>query len=326
MDASDVVQQMMRLLEHDQKQPKPKQAAQKPVVRKEMSSREQSCSQSGSAVVQDSGILATVMKTDGLNDVVSSKGFENKACSYVQSNLYETTLSPNLISGKTIPSSVQSCTANGIVAPDISPSLVDSGGLNGSVLLKCNKVPTCSDVQNNPKEKALHCQASDSGSVFSVVENCESEPVTGKSDLNACTVSGVVDVLHYAEGLNDCSVLSTRNTKPACGDVQDTLKESLHCQESDSGSAVSVVEDSEGEPITRKSDLKSSYKIVPVEAGSAKIDVNRIRETVKKRRKDRIINQKLVEDTDDVLDGEAWIERELENGIKVESAHSKWSL
>lgn len=256
MNVSDVVQQMMRLLEQNQKQPPSmsgKQTAPKPIVTKEMSSSPQSCSLSGSVVAQDSGMLASVAQAEGLNDYVSSKCYENQVCYNVQDNLKETTLYSKPLAGNTMSSSPQSCTVSGSVVAQVSgilASMVNAEGLNSSVLFKCNKKPACSDVRDTMKETSLHCQASDSGSAASVVEDCEGEPVTGKSDLN------------------------------------------------------------------------SSYKIVSVEDGSAKIDVNRIRETFKKRRKDRITDRKLVEDKDDDMDSEAWIERELENGIKLESANS----
>lgn len=247
-----VVQQMMRLLEQNQKQPPSmsgKRTAPKPIVKKEMSCSPQSCSLSGSVVALDSGMLASVAKAEGLDDYVSSKCYENQVCNNVQDNLKETTLYSKPSAGNTMSSSPQSsCTVSGsVVAQDsgILASMVNAEGLNGSVSLKCNKKLPCSDTL---KETSLHCQASDCGSAASVVEDCEGEPVTGKSDLN------------------------------------------------------------------------SSYKIVSVEDGSAKIDVNRIRETFKKRRRDRITDRKLVEDKDgDDMDSEAWIERELEKGIKLEN-------
>lgn len=83
---------------------------------------------------------------------------------------------------------------------------------------------------------------------------------------------------------------------------------------SDCGSsAESVVEDCNGGLIS-----SSSCMIVSVKCGNNKIDVDRIREALKKRRLDIITNAKSVEVTGDDLDCEAWIEKELENGVQQE--------
>lgn len=83
---------------------------------------------------------------------------------------------------------------------------------------------------------------------------------------------------------------------------------------SDCGSsAESIVEDCNGGPIS-----SSSCKIISVKCGNNKMDVDRIREALKKRRLARINNAKSVEVTGDDLDCEAWIERELENGVQPE--------
>ena len=71
----------------------------------------------------------------------------------------------------------------------------------------------------------------------------------------------------------------------------------------DTGSGVSVIED--GEPVAIKSDLSSSCHV----------DVDRIREKIKKR---NFVKRKRVEEIDD---GDDWIERELENGIVLESGN-----
>ncbi|KAL6992388.1 hypothetical protein U1Q18_010497 [Sarracenia purpurea var. burkii] len=101
------------------------------------------------------------------------------------------------------------------------------------------------------------------------------------------------------------------------------MQESFCCPTSDCGSTNSAVEDGDGEPKSGQSVLNSSSKIISVQGGESKVDVDRIRETLKRRRCDKILNKKLVETIDDeMVDGEAWIERELENGIEVETAAS----
>lgn len=215
------------------------------------------------------------------------------------------------IAGAALSSSPQSCTLSGSVAPvcGILTVKVNAEGLDDSVSSKCNEKQECSDVQDTMKPIAGK-------------ELCSSP----QSGIPSCTVvapdSGILPSMTKGEGL--CDYVSSKCNEPrACSDVQDTLKETrLHCQTSDSGSADSVVEDCEGEPVREKSDLNSSCKIVSIEGGHAKIDVNRIRDTFRKRRRDRITNRKLVEDKDDEMDSEAWIERELENGIKLESANA----
>lgn len=111
----------------------------------------------------------------------------------------------------------------------------------------------------------------------------------------------------------------TKSTPSELPNCHGTPKELPNCQTSDTGSAVSVVEDGDGgEPVTVKSDLSSSCKIVSVgcTAGTSQVDVDRIKEKIKKRNLLKSMKRKRVED----VDGDDWIERELENGIVLESA------
>ncbi|XP_059460218.1 cyclin-T1-3 [Corylus avellana] len=90
-----------------------------------------------------------------------------------------------------------------------------------------------------------------------------------------------------------------------------TVKGGLPCQMGDCGSANSVVVDGDGQigPKSVEPDRKSSYK--------SKIDANRIRQALKRRRSDAAGNMKLSEAINAEIDCEAWIERELENGIEM---------
>ncbi|PSR99652.1 Cyclin-T1-4 like [Actinidia chinensis var. chinensis] len=90
-------------------------------------------------------------------------------------------------------------------------------------------------------------------------------------------------------------------------------------QTSDCGSATSVVEDCDGGPKAGASDRNSSSRIVSVKGGDSKIDVDRIREALKRKRRDTIVNTNIVKAMDDEIDSEAWIEKELENGIELET-------
>ncbi|RXI09888.1 hypothetical protein DVH24_027489 [Malus domestica] len=52
----------------------------------------------------------------------------------------------------------------------------------------------------------------------------------------------------------------------------------------------------------------------------SKIDVDRIRDAIKRRRRDKVVNKKSVHAIDDEIDPEAWIESELENGVELQNA------
>lgn len=96
-------------------------------------------------------------------------------------------------------------------------------------------------------------------------------------------------------------------------------KDVLSRQSSDNTvSAISVVGDHVGENLIRTGELDQSLrsKAHAVHDMSTRIDVNRIRGALKKRKCNTIINKK-VEEMDAEIDSEAWIESELENGIEL---------
>ncbi|KAJ6405812.1 hypothetical protein OIU84_013724 [Salix udensis] len=103
---------------------------------------------------------------------------------------------------------------------------------------------------------------------------------------------------------------------------------SLPCQTIDSG-ASSVVEDGDGKNQLRTGDceLSSSCNIAPAyNSRRHNIDVHQIRETLKRQRyqiaaKSRASLSK--ETMDAELDTETWIERELEEGIELQTAPSE---
>lgn len=83
-------------------------------------------------------------------------------------------------------------------------------------------------------------------------------------------------------------------------------------------SASSVVEDGNGDaqPSTVvDSDKKPKPEIATARTGSSKIDVARIREALKKRKRAMIEKSSL--ESVYVEGSEAWIERQLENGIEI---------
>ncbi|KAF8405276.1 hypothetical protein HHK36_010178 [Tetracentron sinense] len=157
----------------------------------------------------------------------------------------------------------------------------------------------------------------------------------------SCVLSGgsitVQDSSNATEG-EAGGVARSMKTEDTCTDIQNLANgdtciaiegEALRCQTSDCRSMNSVVEDGNGydeievQPSTREFNQMSSCKIVSVHGGFSNADKNRIREALKRRRCERATNEKIVEAVDDGIDSEALIERELENGIEVESASAE---
>lgn len=116
----------------------------------------------------------------------------------------------------------------------------------------------------------------------------------------------------------EASSSSDRNT---------SLNEVLPCQTIDSG-ASSVVEDGDGknQPRTGDYELSSSSNIAPSYNSHHNIDVHQIRETLKRRRCQIAAKSRASlsnETMDAELDTETWIERELEEGIELQTAPSE---
>ncbi|XP_042482670.1 cyclin-T1-4-like isoform X2 [Macadamia integrifolia] len=138
----------------------------------------------------------------------------------------------------------------------------------------------------------------------------------------SCILSGSIAASISSQG-SDREVgrgaLST-SMKDTYGSV-DGKGELQQCRTSDCGSMNSVVEDdntsAEGEVQARVLDFDqiSSCKMVSVNVGLSDSDKVRIREALKRRRCDRA-TRNVVEAMDD---DDSWMERELENGVKLES-------
>lgn len=112
------------------------------------------------------------------------------------------------------------------------------------------------------------------------------------------------------------AVSTCTQRKPDCN-YQENVKERGHCQTSDSGSTNSAVADGDLEPKAADSDPNpQSCKIVSLQGSYSKIDVHGIRDRIKKRKLDRLREMKLSDVMDNTTDGDAWIEKELENGIE----------
>ncbi|KAM2995022.1 hypothetical protein FF2_042033 [Malus domestica] len=67
-------------------------------------------------------------------------------------------------------------------------------------------------------------------------------------------------------------------------------------------------------------DQNSKCRTVSAQTNGSKIDVDRIRDAIKRRRRDKVVNKKSVHAIDDEIDPEAWIESELENGVELQNA------
>ncbi|KAI3464915.1 hypothetical protein Pfo_021578 [Paulownia fortunei] len=126
--------------------------------------------------------------------------------------------------------------------------------------------------------------------------------------------------METARMISKSAVLKCNQKQPNY-DANDTMQTTENCP-SDSGSANSVVEDGDAEPIIADSNQKSGCKIVSVKESCQKIDITRIRERLKRRKLDRVENNKSGDHLEDEISGEAWIERELEKGIELVSALS----
>ncbi|XP_024030281.1 cyclin-T1-3 isoform X2 [Morus notabilis] len=93
-----------------------------------------------------------------------------------------------------------------------------------------------------------------------------------------------------------------------------TVKSVLPCRTSDSGSASTVVEEGDYEAKT--------MEVFSAQNNSTKIDGNRIRETLKRRKSDGVI-KKLSEAMGAEMGNEAWIESEVENRIETMNRAAK---
>ncbi|XP_019174540.1 PREDICTED: cyclin-T1-3-like isoform X4 [Ipomoea nil] len=106
----------------------------------------------------------------------------------------------------------------------------------------------------------------------------------------------------------------SRNSSEPSNAVVESIYEKEHLDISDCGSANSVVEDGSSEP--RMGQAKQEpCNTVSAEEPKRKIDVHRIKETLKRRKLDKTMHKKV--EMDDEIDSEAWIERELEKPCNI---------
>lgn len=112
---------------------------------------------------------------------------------------------------------------------------------------------------------------------------------------------------------------SNHSKNLVAGDNCTMVKNDLPCRTSDSGTASSVVEegDCEVHPKTMDSDQSSRSKVFFGQEKTVTIDIIRIRETLKRRKSDGVVKKSVEAIIAAEVDGEAWIESELENGIEM---------
>ncbi|GAA0176569.1 kinase activator [Lithospermum erythrorhizon] len=90
---------------------------------------------------------------------------------------------------------------------------------------------------------------------------------------------------------------------------------------SNQGSAISTVDDGVARPTAGECNRQPSCEIVRSDSKCNTIDVNHIKELMRKRKIDR--RKESTKDMEDEINSESWIERELENGIEPSSSPSK---
>ncbi|KAL2504058.1 Cyclin-T1-5 [Abeliophyllum distichum] len=256
------------------------------------------------------------------------------------------------VAGKGKSNSAESCiSSDSVIRQDSSKiSLANAGALPKAAIAECNQKQPCGDAHDTITNTE-HCQISGSGSANSFVEECENELIMGDSgQKSACTIVSVeenyqkIDIT-MAPGSAESYISSgpvvgqdsrkiplasvgvhsdsaIANHKQPSPDVNVTKTD--QCRVDDSGSVNSVIEDGDHEPVTGDSGQKSGCKIVSVEESYRKIDVTRIRERIKRRKLESLTGKKSIGTMDkEIVDSEAWIERELEKDIELFSAHSE---
>ncbi|XP_058091968.1 cyclin-T1-4-like isoform X2 [Magnolia sinica] len=141
--------------------------------------------------------------------------------------------------------------------------------------------------------------------------------------LNGSVVATTNHVLDNEAGPNPASSINHNDPgglDPSINDTCFTGKEHLQCQTSDCGSTRSIVED--GERFNEGADQARIESVCIAGSsivckGLSELDKDRIKSKLKSKRWERAMNGKKAAAVDDVSDGDAWIERELENGIML---------
>ncbi|XP_010275580.1 PREDICTED: cyclin-T1-3-like [Nelumbo nucifera] len=188
---------------------------------------------------------------------------------------------------------------------DVSPQRLEEVIQQMLVLLEQNKRPIMPSVHGKETQTTV------------VMEKAVSDSP------QSCVLSGSVIASASSNG-SDREAGGDANLDGQKGTCVAGKEEALQWRTSDCGSMNSVVEDgcmSDGEVQAKieESNKTLSCKIVSVNGGLGKFDKDRIREAIKKRKSERAANKVAVA-VDDDKNEDAWIVRELERGIELESA------
>lgn len=146
----------------------------------------------------------------------------------------------------------------------------------------------------------------------------ELKPFAGKatsSSIKSC-ISSVSVVAQDSRNMelietrgSSTSVTSKFSEKESCISIN-TVKETEHLETSECGSANSAVEDGVCQTL-KNEPRKEIFQNVSIGDHNGKIDIDRIKERLKRRKLEQISLKKSA--MYDEIDSEAWIERELEN-------------
>ncbi|XP_019174538.1 PREDICTED: cyclin-T1-3-like isoform X2 [Ipomoea nil] len=322
----DVVQQMLRFLENHGQAVPPKcgrSTESRPAIGKGVSCNTESCISSGSIIAPAASSTATVDTGGLLKNAISGNG--NGHLSTVGDSLkqkYQKQAVPlpsgrptesRRALGRDVSRTIESCVSSGSVAgQDCSSSaMAETGQLPKSVISKNSTAQSSITIdsakENNQKKELLSMCG---GSTQSEAVSHSKKPCISSSSViaqdSSCTSTVQTGVLPK-------SAISRNSSEPSNA-VVESIYEKEHLDISDCGSANSVVEDGSSEP--RMGQAKQEpCNTVSAEEPKRKIDVHRIKETLKRRKLDKTMHKKV--EMDDEIDSEAWIERELEKPCNI---------
>lgn len=203
----------------------------------------------------------------------------------------------------------------------------DSETVKGNVKSDCDSEPVKVMIKSDCDSETVK------GIVKSVCEgivksDCDSEPAKGivKSDCDSEPVKGIVKCDCNSEPLkgivkSDCDSEPVNGIDKSDYDIEPVIANGKPDCDSEPVKG-NVKSDCNSEPLKGESNQNTSLNIISV-GGNSKLNVDRIKEALKRRRQEKITKEKLLKTMEDEMDGESWIERELENGIVSESVRAE---
>nr|GMD20626.1 cyclin-T1-3-like [Ipomoea batatas]GME06138.1 cyclin-T1-3-like [Ipomoea batatas] len=321
----DVVQQMLHFLENNHSQAVPpkcgRSSESRPAIGKGVSSNTESCISSGSVIAPAASSTAMVDTGGLLKNAISENG--NAHSSTVGDSVkqkYQKQAVPlpsgrptelRRAIGRDVSRTMESCISSGSVAAQgcSSSAMAETGQLPKSVISK-NSTAQSSITIGSAKENNQNGGSTQSEAAVGKAVSHSKKPCVSSSSViaqdSSCTSMVQTGVLPK-------SVISRNSSVPSNAAVE-SINEKEHLDSSDCGSANSVVEDGSSEP--RMGQAKQEpCNTVSAEEPKRKIDVHRIKETLKRRKLDKTMHKKV--EMDDEIDSEAWIERELEKPCNI---------